>query len=122
MLHINLQSVYKVFFFAISILLSMSVWSAQTITLTDTTQNISISKQIQFFADSSHEYQLADILRDEQRGKNNWQTANSFIPNYGFTESAYWVRINIDNKSNQKDWIVYLEYLLMDYIELYVPE
>lgn len=113
---------YKVLLFVLNLLLSMMVWSAEPIILNQNTQNISISKQIEYFSDSSLEYQLADVLRDEQRGINIWQSANSFIPNYGFTKSAYWVKININNQTHQQDWILYLEYPLMDHVELYVPE
>ena len=44
----------------------------QRIVLTDKTESLRISKQIYYFADNSLEYQLADILRDEQRNKNIW--------------------------------------------------
>lgn len=122
MLRINLHDAYKTLCLLLNMMLSICAWSAQEIVLTDKTESLSISKQIYYFADNSLEYQLADILRDEQRNKNIWQTANGFIPNYGFTQAAYWVKIIINNKSQKKDWIVYFEYPLMDHIELYVPE
>lgn len=79
MLRINLHDAYKTLCLLLNMMLSICAWSAQEIVLTDKTESLSISKQIYYFADNSLEYQLADILRDEQRNKNIWQTANGFI-------------------------------------------
>lgn len=102
--------------------LTVTAANAANIIIDDQVKEISLNKQIEYFADNSLEYQLVDILRDEQRKKPIWHPANNFVPNYGFTKSAYWVKIVLDNKTEKKDWIFYLEYPLMDAIELYVPE
>ena len=108
------------------LLFLIGVWSCATlwatpITLDANTSAITLSKDIQYFADPSLEYNLADIQYEEKRGVNRWQKANGFIPNYGFTKAAYWVKVELNNQSTQKEWILHFEYPLMDVLQLYTP-
>ncbi len=108
------------------LLFLIGVWSCATlwatpITLDANTSAITLSKDIQYFADPSLEYTLADIQYEEKRGVNRWQKANGFIPNYGFTKAAYWVKVELNNQSTQKEWILHFEYPLMDVLQLYTP-
>ena len=44
------------------------------------------------------------------------------VPNYGFTNSAYWVRIRLDNETQQtNEWLLELGYPHMHYVDLYTP-
>ncbi len=108
------------------LLFLIGVWSCATlwatpITLDASTSAITLSKDIQYFADPSLEYTLTDIQYEEKRGVNRWQKANGFIPNYGFTKAAYWVKVDLNNHTDQKDWILHFEYPLMDVLQLYTP-
>lgn len=106
------------------LLLLIGLWScaalwAEPITLAANTQAITLSKDIEYFADPSLEYTLADIQYEAKRGVNRWQNANGFIPNYGFTNAAYWVKVTLNNQSKQRDWVLHFEYPLMDTLQLY---
>ena len=44
------------------------------------------------------------------------------VPNYGFTDSAYWVRVDLDNETRQIDeWLLELGFANMHYADLYTP-
>jgi len=44
------------------------------------------------------------------------------VPNYGYTDSAYWVRMRLDNETNQTDkWLLELGFAHMHYVDLYTP-
>jgi signal transduction histidine kinase len=44
------------------------------------------------------------------------------VPNYGFTDSAYWVRFRLDNESRQIDeWVLEVGFANMQYVDLYTP-
>ncbi|MBP9215872.1 MAG: response regulator, partial [Agitococcus sp.] len=108
------------------LLFLIGVWSCATlwatpITLDASTSAITLSKDILYFADPSLEYTLTDIQYEEKRGVNRWQKANGFISNYGFTKAAYWVKVDLNNHTDQKDWILHFEYPLMDVLQLYTP-
>ncbi|WP_170106837.1 hybrid sensor histidine kinase/response regulator [Agitococcus lubricus] len=85
-------------------------------------QQLILGKALVYFADPSLEYKLTDILAEEQRHKTQWQYANTLLPNYGFTKAAYWVKLSLDNQSTQQDWILQLNYPLMDEIDFYAPD
>ena len=106
------------------LLLWVGLWlcaavGANTILLEPKTTAITLSKDIEYFADNSLEYTLEDLEYEAKRGINRWQKANGFIPNYGFTKDAYWVKVTINNQTNQSDWILHFEYPLMDQLQLY---
>lgn len=49
-----------------------------------------------------------------------WQPLTSNSPNLGFTEDAYWLKAEITNKSEQTEFVVQLEYPLMDEVSFYL--
>ena len=114
------KQLYQILLFFIGVWSCTALW-ATPITLDANTSAITLSKDIQYFADPSLEYTLADIQYEEKRGVNRWQRANGFIPNYGFTKAAYWVKVDLKNHTDQKDWILHFEYPLMDVLQLYTP-
>jgi len=94
---------------------------AEPIVIAAQSSQLSLGKQLLYFEDPSLEYQLSDILAEEKRGKRSWQQANTLFPNYGFTKSAFWVKLPLLNLSKQQQWLLQVNYPLMDEIELYVP-
>jgi signal transduction histidine kinase len=44
------------------------------------------------------------------------------VPNYGFTDSAYWVRFSLDNETPQtNEWLLEVDFANMQYVDLYTP-
>jgi hypothetical protein len=44
------------------------------------------------------------------------------VPNYGFTDSAYRVRLRLDNETRKVDeWLLELGFANMQYVDLYTP-
>jgi len=44
------------------------------------------------------------------------------VPNYGYTDSAYWVRIRLDNETHKtNEWLLELRFPHMHYVDLYTP-
>lgn len=109
----------QLFLFFCTFWLCLCAYANTPIVLDNTTQDMTLSKNIEYFADPSLEYTLNDIQYEQQRGVNRWQAANGFIPNYGFTKAAYWVKFTVNNQTNMSDWILHFEYPLMDTLELY---
>ena len=50
-----------------------------------------------------------------------WQQITSETPNFGYTDSAYWVHIQLTNSRDQKvDHVVEIAYPVLDYIDYYL--
>ena len=44
------------------------------------------------------------------------------VPNYGYTNSAYWVRFQLKNETSKIDrWLLELAFSNMQYVDLYLP-
>ena len=44
------------------------------------------------------------------------------VPNYGFTDSVYWVRLSLDNQTpNVDEWIIEVDFSNTQYVDLYTP-
>ena len=112
---------FMCFLLSVCLLMVWPVMANQSIVIQDKDSQLTLGKQLRYFEDSSLEYVLADVLREEQQGRRDWSQANALFPNYGFSSSAYWVKLPFVSRSTQEQWILQLNYPLMDEIELYVP-
>ena len=116
------QRVMRFFLGAALLLMIVPVQASQSIEIYDKDSQLTLGKQLSYFEDPSLEYVLTDVLAEEKRGQGHWQKANTIFPNYGFTESAFWVKLPFINHSAQQQWLLQISYPLMDEIELYVPD
>jgi len=48
--------------------------------------------------------------------------AAATTPSLGFNKNAHWFRIDLDNQSDQKDWLMEVAYAPLDYIEVYFQD
>jgi two-component system, sensor histidine kinase LadS len=48
--------------------------------------------------------------------------SQSESPNYGFTDSAFWVRLDLENETRKADdWLLEVDFANMHYVDLYTP-
>lgn len=98
--------------------------------------NITFASEPVVLTDAQEEYPLGlhmDILEDpggeltvDQVSSPAYET--QFIPsqrespNYGFTNSVYWVRLDLDNETHKADqWLLEVNFANMHYVDLYTP-
>lgn len=43
------------------------------------------------------------------------------VPNFGYTASAYWLKFTVDGGTQDKTWLLVVNYALLDHVALYVP-
>jgi len=106
------------------LLLSQSLQAVAITTLTDET-NV-ISKQalgIQFMEDANNHYTFDQILSGTL--DQHFITAPDKHLSFGFSQSTYWLKLDIQYYSNivsQKDWLLELGYPQLDQITLFTPQ
>lgn len=61
----------------------------------------------------------SDLSFEEVRKTNLFEESKSLSPNFGFTKNIYWVRFELHNESNERDWFIHVSYPLLDKIEFY---
>lgn len=86
--------------------------------LTDSRGEYPLSRYLEFLEDKEKKWSIQDVTSPKLAV--NFVKSKQEIPNFGYTNSAYWVRFNLKNDSAGKEWLLELGYPLLDRIELYI--
>lgn len=63
----------------------------------------------------------AKLTIHQVRNRAGWRSVNGLSPNFGFTNSSFWIRVTLGNSSGQaEDVVVDLKTSLQDYVNWYV--
>ncbi|HEY6880204.1 MAG TPA: 7TM-DISM domain-containing protein, partial [Polyangiales bacterium] len=81
---------------------------------------IPLGRKIALFEDRSGTLSLEDVQRPEYAA--HFSMVDSDSPSFGYTDSAYWVRMRVDNPSDHaRNWLLELSYPHLDDVSLFVP-
>ena len=86
-----------------------------SISIEPDTAILNIGNNVFLLEDPENRHTIKSITKS----KESFIKSTEDVPYYGFTNSAYWVRFDLENKSSNKDWIIELGYPLMDSIDFY---
>ncbi|MFD2704543.1 ATP-binding protein [Salibacterium lacus] len=104
----------------ISILLFSLFWtgsSAAAVELEEGKDRYDIPGDMEILEDEDGEWTMEDVTSAPAAEKFKDNTAA--IPNYGYTDSNYWVRYEVYNASGNTDWVLEIAYPPHDSISLY---
>ena len=92
--------------------------SAEKATINDNLIQLRFGKLVEYFVDPYGTMTFNDI-----RGKKlEWRQSDEDTLNFGFTESAYWLRFAVENrKTTGNGWYFEIDYPHLDEIALYYP-
>lgn len=80
-----------------------------------------LGKFIYYFEDKSNEISFSDVLAGKYEA--NFEKSRSESPNFGFKDSSYWAKIEIENKGlPQKDFFIEQAFPPIDFFEIYYQE
>tara|TARA_R110001592_G_scaffold38315_1_gene126439 strand:- start:2913 stop:5594 length:2682 start_codon:yes stop_codon:yes gene_type:complete len=80
---------------------------------------VNLGKEVYYIEDTHNEFSLESILK---LNNSSWLQSKVSIPNFGYTDSSYWFRVNLNPTQYSLDKILAIQYALLDYIELFVVE
>jgi len=75
-----------------------------------------LDEHVEYLEDKSG---LLDLRSIRQQDEKAWAIGNTNHANFGFSDSAYWFRINIEKFGNH-EWFLEIDYPLLDEISLYL--
>jgi len=82
---------------------------------------LELGKYLLYIEDKHREWTIKDILSDDFNAK--FKGTQQDIINLGFTESSYWLKLDVISKCNiDKEWLIELAYPHIDHIAFYVPD
>jgi EAL domain-containing protein (putative c-di-GMP-specific phosphodiesterase class I)/GGDEF domain-containing protein len=98
--------------------LSPNVAAQGIVDISVTDERVVLGKLSEFLEDADNSIEIEQLLSADSRF--NWQQISSDTPNFGYTDSAYWVHLQLKNNSDQKvDRVIEIAYPVLDYIEFY---
>lgn len=81
-------------------------------------QRLDVSQNLTYLEDRDHLLSPEDARRKVEEGA--FQGGQSDTLNFGFTESAYWFHLRIDNRdARQDEWVLEFQYPIIDQIDVY---
>lgn len=109
-------------FFLITFL-PAGVLSAQQVSFTidPSMEHVSLGKNIEILEDKTGELTILDVTSPEM--SQHFSPSEDEEPSFGFTSSAYWVKLTIKNPLDDPvEWFLEIGYPLIDFIDLYIPD
>jgi len=101
-----------------SLCLAASFTFANPVLLEESREHYVLGKSISVFEDPNDDYSIEEVASPSSGIQ--FSRSQQKQPNYGFTKSAYWVRLDLHGYSSQtKDWLLVLDYPSIDYIDLF---
>lgn len=91
---------------------------ADNLLLEKNAASLAVGNHVSVLEDPDGTLSYDDLQRAETNAQ--WRRITSSIPNFGFSESWFWIRFTVLNESDNPDWRLQVDYPLLDEIEVYV--
>lgn len=106
----------------IILLISINSAHAQSpLILIDGQESYPLGMFLEILEDKNKQWTIDDVTSSHLAAE--FKSNRQNIPHMGFTDSAYWVKISLVNKSARiKDWRLVLGLTNFNYVDLYLPE
>lgn len=115
----TLKSVVIFFIYFIFVYPLQHVEASEGIQLHNGKERYSVGPVLELLEDKENKWTIYDVAGgslDDQ-----FFQFNGNIPSYGYSSSAFWVRMTFDNQSESEEWLLELAYPPHDYVSLYTP-
>ena len=77
-----------------------------------------LSGELTYLEDPTAELTFEDI--QQVRYHDAFAESPKDVPNFGFTQSAYWFKTSVTNRTTVSDWVIDISYPVVDYVDLFV--
>ncbi len=92
----------------------------EPVILSDEQEEYPLGLNLEILEDPSGKLTIEEVSSPEFVSQ--FSPSQSAVPNFGFTESAYWVRLHLDNQSQKiNEWLLEVDFANMYYVDLYTP-
>ena len=122
--HLQLLSAQVLTFVITLIIFITSASSAHaqnSLVLTDDQENYPLAMFLDILEDKDKQWTFDEITSSQL--SSHFKPNQLDLPHFGFTDSAYWVRISLINQSQRiKDWRLVLGLTNFNFVDLYLPE
>lgn len=96
-------------------ILCFAAHATSTLLLEKTEQSYALGELVEYIEDGSGRLDIKEL---RQQPENAWKKHSKQIPNFGFSQSAYWFRIKLQTNEPLR-WLLDIDYPLLDEIDMY---
>ncbi len=112
-----LKTIFQIF--CIIFLFINSLFALEPVVLTDDKGEYSLGLHLEILEDKTGKLTFEDVKKPENDGK--WFKSTWETPNFGFTNSVYWVRFEVQYpKKTEREYFIEIAYNLLNKIELFI--
>ncbi|MBW0148954.1 sensor domain-containing diguanylate cyclase [Marinobacter arenosus] len=105
--------------FLLAAIASSAIATTPTVRLSELIDGqVSLGKKLAYLEDPSHQLTLQNLTGQRDMA---WQQSEAAVPNFGFSQSAYWFRVTIINDTpSPGNHLIEVANPVLDYLNLYV--
>jgi signal transduction histidine kinase len=104
--------------FADTLALSSPIFHpSRSLVLTASDASVQAGSSFDILEDPSHALTLDSILTPQQQSR--FAPSKQSVPNFGVTQSAYWLRLRLKNTSHEQQWLLCLAYSSLSEVTVY---
>jgi len=117
-----IKTLFVIIFVVSFLFSSVTVQSKPFVEVNDTTGKYILGKSIKYLEDKDGLLTIDDIVSIDTKSRFIQNTTS--VPNFGFSESTYWLtgELKYSGKNEKKTFILEITYPLLDFIDLYIPD
>ncbi|ATX80149.1 diguanylate cyclase (GGDEF) domain-containing protein [Mariprofundus aestuarium] len=103
-------------FAMLSLICSSEAQATPTLQLETTQHSYPLGNRVEYLEDRSGQLDISSIRQQPEMA---WQKHSQTVPSFGFSQSAYWFRINLE-ASELQDRLLEIDHPLLDEVSLYL--
>ena len=117
------RKVHYFFLFWFFLVITPVTISATTVSLNVERDEYSLGKHLEILEDKEGKWELKDVTSSAL--SNNFIQSSALVPNFGYTDSVYWVRFRLKSSlpaGSDNIWLLEVNYPAIDSVTLYMPD
>ena len=93
--------------------------AGQTLYLSDAQEEYALGPWLEILEDPGGELTIDDVRAEPYADR--FTPSQQAVPNFGFSDSAFWIRLRLRNGSTIPQWLLEQHYANTHYLDLYLP-
>ena len=89
--------------------------SAKTVLINEDAQ--ALGGELEYFEDEAGQFKAVELLNNPSAFK--FSPVQGDVPNFGFSSSVFWFRVNLQNTTQESQFVLDISYPLLDLVTFY---
>jgi signal transduction histidine kinase len=92
--------------------------AGRTLVLQPDMRMVPLGRLLDVLEDADHRLGIDEIIA--RKDTLPWRASGSAVPSFGFSTSAYWLRLRYDNRDGPRPWLLELAYAPLQHVQLHL--